>query len=123
MHPRDFVSQQHAKFLKCVKENLEDCEVVLIGNFAEKYLLILQDAVQGFPWKNQQAKIHPFVVYYKTPNYSFQHLSFVVIPDCLQHDTVSVHYFQKELIGFLKPKLAVKKIFYYSDGAAAQHKN
>jgi len=83
----------------------------------------LQDAVQGFHWNNQQATIHPFVVYYNTPNYSLQHLSFVVKSDCLQHDTVSVHYFQKELISFLKQKFAVKKIYYFSDGAAAQYKN
>ena len=38
---------------------------MVIGDFAQKYSLVIQDAVQGFHWNNDQATIHPFVVYYK----------------------------------------------------------
>lgn len=44
----------------------------------------------------------------------------------LQHDSVAVHLFHKKLIAHLKQKFGaknVKKIYYFSDGAAAQYKN
>jgi hypothetical protein len=51
----------------------------------------------------------------------------VVISDCLHHDTVAVHLFQKSFIAFLKDllpaRLHPKNIIYFSDGAASQYKN
>jgi hypothetical protein len=29
------------------------------------YSFIVQDAVQGFYWQNEQATLHPFAIYYK----------------------------------------------------------
>lgn len=54
-----------------------------------------------------------------------QHLSLVIISDCMAHDTVAVHLFQRLMITFLKQKLPQKleKIHYFSDGAASQYKN
>ena len=48
-----------------------------------------------------------------------------MISDCLHHDTVAVHLFQRCLIKYLKVKFssAPVKIFYFSDGAASQYKN
>ena len=50
-----------------------------------------------------------------------------MISDCLHHDTIAVHLFQKSFIGFLKDllpaRLYPKNIIYFSDGAASQHKN
>ena len=37
IHSHDFVLQQQAKFLKCLKENLGDCKVVAIAGFAENH--------------------------------------------------------------------------------------
>ena len=42
-----------------------------------------------------QATLHPFVVYYTESSGELHRLSFVVISDCLHHDTVAVHVFQK----------------------------
>lgn len=52
-------------------------------------------------------------------------MSYVIISNCLHHDTVAVYLFQKNLIAYLKKKLAShpQKIYYFSDGAAAQYKN
>ena len=51
----------------------------------------------------------------------------MVISDCLHHDTIAVHLFQKSVIGFLKyllpARLYPKNIIYFSDGAASQYKN
>ena len=85
---------------------------------------MLQDAAQGFHWNNSQATIHPFVIYYKESD-KLKHISYVVISDCLRHDTVAVHLFQRNLIHFLKEKFGTlpQKIYYFSDGAASQYKN
>ncbi len=100
---------------------------------------MIQDAAQGFHWTNDQATLHPFVVYYAGTKMqsgrgsSVQHdddtteklrcLSFVIISDCLKHDTVAVHHFLKLLLQFLKTVLTVNKVYYFSDGAASQYKN
>ena len=53
------------------------------------------------------------------------HLSYVIISDCHHHDTVAVHLFQRNLIEFLRERFGSlpRKIFYFTDGAAAQYKN
>ena len=93
-------------------------------DFSENYSFILQDAAQGFHWNNSQATIHPFVAYYIDSG-KLCHLSFVIISDCLQHDTVAVYLFQKRLTAYLKRKVSSdpQKIYYFSDGAASQYKN
>ena len=51
--------------------------------------------------------------------------SYVVISDCLHHDTVAVYLFQKSLIAFLKTRFPshLQNIYYFSDGAVSQYKN
>jgi hypothetical protein len=39
-------------------------ECILLGDFAENYSFIVQDAAQGFHWENSQATLHPFVTYH-----------------------------------------------------------
>ena len=62
---------------------------------------------------------------YYTESGKLHQLSYVIISDCLQHDTVAVYVFQKCLIEFLTDKFncCPHKIIYFSDGAAAQYKN
>ena len=47
------------------------------------------------------------------------------ISDCMKHDTVSVHLFQRNLVRFLKDRFDAtpSKMIYFSDGAASQYKN
>jgi hypothetical protein len=65
---------------------------------------IIQDEVQGLHWNNAQATREPFVAYYSQSEVT-EHVSFVVISDCLKHDTVAVHLFQSKLHSFLCGKL------------------
>ena len=63
------------------------------------------------------------MIYY-TDSSSTNHLNFVVISECLHHDTIAVYLFQKNLIAFLKEQCStITKIIYFSDGAASQYKN
>ena len=61
----------------------------VMADFSENYSFVLQDEAQGFHWNNSQATLHPFVVYY-TESGELHQLSYVIISDCLQHDTVAV---------------------------------
>ena len=77
-------------------------------------------------WYNSQAILHPFVTYYLDLR-EIHHVNYVVISDCLHHDTVAVHLFQRSFITFLKElppaRLHPKKIIYVSDDTASQYKN
>lgn len=122
--PHSFFATQQSSYFATCKSNLKESEVVVQADFSENYAFILQDAAQGFHWNNSQATIHPFVAYF-THHKEERHISFVVISDCLQYDTVAVYLFQRKLIEFLKLALPfmLKKIVYFSDGAASQYKN
>ena len=87
------------------------------------FSFILQDAAQGFHWNNSQATLHPFVAYFVDSG-ELCHPSYVIISDCLQHDTIAVYLFQKCFIAFLKNLLPERlQPKYFSDDAASQHKN
>ncbi len=118
LRSHSFIATQQSQFYE------EPGEVVVSADFSENYAFVLQDAAQGFHWNNSQCTIHPFVVYFKE-SLSISHRSFVVISDCLQHDTIAVYLFQKQLIDFLKGILGCvpKMVYYFSDGAASQYKN
>ena len=95
----------------------------MILDFAENYSFLVQDAIQGFYWQNAQATLHPFGVYYMD-NGEIKSLSLCCISDCLIHNTNSVFAFQTKVLTFLKQKFpGVRKVVYFSDGAAAQYKN
>ena len=119
-----FIATQQSGFFSECKSNLKPGEIVVSADFSENYAFVLQDAAQGFHWNNAQATIHPFVVYYKESGEE-HHLSFVVISDCLIHDTVAVYLYQKCLIAHLRETLtfSLKQVFYFSDGAAAQQES
>lgn len=118
----DFIAKQQTAFMRQMKEELGEGMFLVVGDFAENYSFITQDAAQSFHWNNSQATLHPFVCYYRENNV-LMHKSFVAISDCNQHDVIAVHLFQSRLINFLKLSHQVRKIFYFSDGCAAQYKN
>lgn len=120
----DFIAKQQGYFLNYTKENLKESEFVVTCDFSENYSIVLQDEAQSYHWTSQQVTIHPFVIYFKEEN-KVQHVSFVIISDSLDHNTIAVYTFQKKLITFLTTKFHKRpsKIFYFSDGSAAQYKN
>ena len=48
-------------------------------------------------------------------------VSYVVVSECLTHDTITVHLFQQHLLKFLEEMFGEKpkKVFYFSDGCAS----
>lgn len=124
LRTHDFIAKMQAQFLRDTKDKLQQREILAITDFSENYSVVVQDEIQSFHWTNSQATVHPFACYYHDGN-QLHHFCFLVISECLVHDTVAVHLFQQKLIHFVaslhgeKPK----KIIYISDGCAAQYKN
>ena len=111
LQQHDFIAKLQSQFLQTTKSGLKAGEFVVVGDFAENYSFVLQDAAQSFHWNNAQATIHPFVCYYTDATND-------------SHDTVAVHLFQRVLIDFLASKiLRSTKIWYFSDGCASLYKN
>ncbi|KAK3911628.1 ARL14 effector protein [Frankliniella fusca] len=122
--PHHFISKEQSKHYKYLKENLKEGEVLTVCDFAENYTCVVQDAIQSYYWKNEQVTIHPFVAYYKNSSGETVSTSFAVVSDYMKHHVDAVYAFQKEFINFIKLKVPnVKKVIYFSDGAAQQYKS
>ena len=113
--PHSLIAKQQSLFqtdATCMSTQLPR-QFVVIGDFSENYSFVLQDAAQGFHWNNSQATIHPFVAYYRQSG-KLEHVSYIIISDCLHHDTIAVHLFQKNLVQFLQGKFSkVDKILFF----------
>ena len=60
-----YVSKSQGHAFKTAKDQLNQDEGILVGDFAENYSFLVQDAAQGYHWDNSQCTLHPFVFYYK----------------------------------------------------------
>ena len=118
------VAKKQSKFFKYLKENLEFGECIIVLHFAKNYSFLVQDAAQGFYWDNSKATIHPFVIYYVDGSGKLAHKSYVCVSDHKTHDTISVCSFFKLFMNTTSvSNFHLHKVFYFSDGSAAQYKN
>ena len=46
-----------------------------------------------------------------------------IISDNLSHDSVAIYEYQKIILNYLEANFAIKKIFYFTDGASQHFKN
>jgi len=119
-----FLVNKQKEFLNEKKSKLMKNECIVICDFSENYAFIIQNSVQGIHWNNDQVTIHPFSIYYKDDKNELKLKSFVSMSECLCHDTVAVHLFQRQLVQYIKSDLqGIEKIIYFSDGASGQYKN
>ncbi|CAD6220764.1 GSCOCG00011584001-RA-CDS [Cotesia congregata] len=121
--PHDFIAKSQSAFLKQVKESLQDGEFLAVCDFAENYAFIVQDAVPGFHWNNNQATIFSVFIYFKQ-NGELKHRSLIIISDSMNHDVIAVHVYSKIVTDFIKElNPQATKVIYFSDGAPEQFKN
>ena len=59
---RHFVSKKQGEAYRPAKESLKVDEVLVVGDFAENYSFLVQNAAQGQHWNNSQCTLHPFVM-------------------------------------------------------------
>ena len=119
-----FTAKAQSSYMKTLKASMTPEELLLQGDFAENFSYVVQDEIQSFHWENKQATLHPFVAYHLKDDGNLEHRNICVISDCKEHNTVTVHAFQKVVIQYLKVEFpAIKKIHYFTDGCAGQYKN
>ena len=77
--------------------------------------------MKSFHWSNLQATAHPLLCYYKEVSGHLTSISFTIISENKEHDTVAVHLFQRKLINFLTDHFGMKptKIIYDQMGVQA----
>lgn len=120
-----YVADAQKKYLNYCKNNLASDECIILMDFSENYSFIIQKSVQAFYYNNEQATVHPFVIYYKSQeNNELLNVNYCVISDCKDHMAYAVNAYTSELVSVIKEKFTwIKSIIYFSDGAPQQYKN
>lgn len=96
-----YISKNQSKFLRDKKDNLQEGECVVIGDFAENFDPVINESAQGEHWTTTQVTIHPFVAYYKKDN-ELKIENFVIVSDVSNHNNEEVYTFQTRLVAHLK---------------------
>lgn len=122
----DFLARTQGNSYSEAKKNVKPGEFVVSLDFSQNHTFTVQNAIQSHHWViYPQATLHPHIIHYNQ-NGKTKHTSVLIVSEKTTHDTSSVHLVNSKLIVFLKAKFGVenvKKIYYYSDGAASQYKN
>ena len=61
-----------------LEENLQPDEMIIQGDFAEDYSIMVQDEIQSYHWENSQVTLHPFVLYYPNNDGKLLHESTIM---------------------------------------------
>ena len=113
------ITKSQSAYYKEARDALSPNQALILLDFAENYSFLVQDAIQGYHWVNDQANMHPFSVYTTKG-----HDSYCVISDHMAHSSIAVHAFQTAVLEDLKAKHPeINEIIYFSDGAGSQYKN
>lgn len=119
-----FIAKCQAKFLKDLKEEIQPNECIVLGDFAENYEFVVQDEIQSYHWAKDSCTLHPIVLYHKDLEGNLHSKSFCFISEDRLHDTCFVYEIQRLLTNHIKSNFPlITKMFYFSDGCAAQYKN
>ncbi|XP_052132748.1 uncharacterized protein LOC127752138 [Frankliniella occidentalis] len=125
LRQHNFIAKQQGAYFRMRRDTLVVGEILVVADFSENFSFIIQDAVQGAYWNNEQATIHPFALYHRNPETGeVQPDNLVIISDHLKHVTSTFSKFQEVLMDYLwKKHSTLMKIIYFSDGCAGQYKN
>lgn len=121
--PHSFIAKQQSSYLRFVKSNLKPNECIVMIDYSENYAFVVQNAIAGFHWNNDQATIYTVMIYY-TENNEMKKKSLCIISDYLDHNANGVYIFNKMICNFVKSFMSSpEKFYYFSDGAPSQYKN
>ena len=120
-----FTAKAQSSYMKELKATMKPLDnVILQGDFAEKFSYVIQDEVQSFHWENKQATLHPFVAYHRLADGTLEHSNICVVSDTREHTTTTVYAFLNVIIPYLRTQFPeMKRIHYFTDGCAGQYKN
>ena len=83
------------------KRNLVPGELLLVHDFAQNYLCLLQNEPQGMHWDHKQVTLHPTVAYYTFPSDVCSKIvthEVVHVSDDLKHDAHLVKKFHSKTL-------------------------
>ena len=86
-------SWNYYQFIKCT-EQLKTGEVILVHDFAQNYLCLLEDESTSKHWDHPQVMIHPSVAYYHCACGKVTAQEIVHISSDKRHDCLAVWAFQ-----------------------------
>ena len=101
-----YIAKCQSKYLKNLKENLNDSEYIVLGDFAENYKFIVQDEIQGYHWNKDQCTLHSIVIYFKSGESELKANSLCFISDDVDHDTCFVYEIQKHITKSIREEFA-----------------
>lgn len=103
-----------------LKNTLTWANFVVVMNFSENYSIVVHDEVQSFHWTKGHETLHPFAIYYKKDG-KIHCTSCIIVSDIMNHNVIAVKLLILKFVNFVIDNLHfIKKIFYFSDGSAAQ---
>ena len=118
-----FIPRSQSSYLAHIKETIRSNEAIALGDFAENYLFIIQDEIQGYHWNESQCSNHPIVVYYVSNNV-LANSSLCILSDDLKHDVSFGYKVLHETVAYIKEvNPAITKICYFLNSCASQNKN
>lgn len=116
-------SKQHSE-LRYLKEHLLPDEIIMHIDFAENYAIKHDREIMSAHWSTESVTIYTCVAYFVGSDSTLQHQSYAVISDDLAHSKDSAKVFNEHILKHLQTiKCGIRKVHYWSDGAASQFKN
>lgn len=123
LNRHDFIATMQSEYLKQLKTQLKDHEIIALLDFSENLSFDKQFQIQSYYYSKPQYTIHPICFYYKENN-EVKNKSLIIIAESLKHDINAVYLFQTKLVEYLRRERgSTRKIIFLSDGAASQYKN
>ena len=122
--PNSYIAKTQSQYLKRRKEELRDDTILILMDFSENFIFVVQDEAQGYHWTNSSCSLHPVVLYFKDTEGSLSSLSLCFLSDDMHHDVAFVYHVQKDIAAIIKLKFpSVTNVEYFTDGCAGQYKN
>ena len=117
------IAKTQSRYLKNCKENLNQNECLILGDFAENDQYVVQDEVLSYHWGKSQCSLFTIVLYFIEEKL-LKHKSFCYLSEDVDHDTGFIYKTQEDTTRYIKENLLdVSSVKYFSDGCAAQFKN
>ena len=124
LQSHSFIAHSQSQYLNELKQNMDQSNIIIIGDFAKNYAFVVQDEIQSYHWNTQQCSLHPLVIYYKCVKGVLKHISYYFISDDITHDVTYVYKIFQLIIPILKTKFFnFSKLHLFTDGCAGQYKS
>ena len=99
-----YIAKTLSRYLKNCKENLNQNECLILGDFAENYQYIVQDEVQSYHSSKSQCSLTTIVLYFIEEKL-LKHKSFCYLSEDVDHDTGFIYKTQEDITRYIKEKL------------------